>query len=164
MECAFVGVVEEANKVCLCSFLEGKEGRALHLQIRLYGTGRVPSLSKGPCSSGIYGSHEGRWSQGANDGVSSCPQRIWLGCMQLLLQDEGMGPFPQLTCVRSVLFWPLSNCWCCYFICVLVCVCFAVGGCSAHWGKREEALWHKIPRKKKIKSSVHWYYSTYGNQ
>jgi hypothetical protein len=30
--------------------------------------------------------------------------------VQLLLQDEGVGPFPQLTCVRSVLFWPLSNC------------------------------------------------------
>ena len=81
-----------------------------HKQSRGQDAGRVPSLSKGPCSSGIYGSHEGRRSQGANDGVSSRPQRIWLGCVQLLLQDEGVGPFPQLTCVRSVLFWPLSNC------------------------------------------------------
>jgi hypothetical protein len=30
--------------------------------------------------------------------------------VQLLLQDECMGPFPQLTCMWSVLFWPLSNC------------------------------------------------------
>ena len=81
-----------------------------HKQARGQDAGRVPSSSKGPCSSGIYGSHEGRRSQGANDGVSSRPQRIWLGCVQLLLQDEGVGPFPQLTCVRSVLFWPLSNC------------------------------------------------------
>jgi hypothetical protein len=36
MECAFVGVIEKANKVCLHSFLEGKEGHALHSQIRLY--------------------------------------------------------------------------------------------------------------------------------
>ena len=81
-----------------------------HKQSRGQDAGRVPSLSKGPCSSGIYGSHEGRRSQGANDGVSSRPQRIWLGCVQLLLQDECVGPFPQLTCVRSALFWPLSNC------------------------------------------------------
>ena len=72
--------------------------------------GRVPSSSKGLCSSGIYGSHEGRRYQGANDGVSSRPQRIWLGCVQPLLQDECVGPFPQLTCVRSASFWPLSNC------------------------------------------------------
>ena len=81
-----------------------------HKQSHRQDARRVPSSSKGPCSSGIYESHEGQWSQGANDGVSSCPQRIWLGCVQLLLQDEGVGPFPQLTCVRSVLFWPLSNC------------------------------------------------------
>ena len=41
MECAFVGVVEEANKVCLRSLLEGKEGRALHSQIRLYVTSNL---------------------------------------------------------------------------------------------------------------------------
>jgi hypothetical protein len=70
----------------------------------------VPSSSKGPCPSGIYGSHEGRRSQGANDGVSSRHQRISLGCVQPLLQDEGVGPFHQLTCVRSASFWPLSNC------------------------------------------------------
>jgi hypothetical protein len=46
--------------------------------------GRVPSSSKGPCSSGIYGFHEEEWSQGANDGVSSRPQTIWLGCVQPL--------------------------------------------------------------------------------
>ena len=72
--------------------------------------GRVPSSSKGPCSSGVYGSHKGQWSQGTTDGVSSRPQRIWLGCVQPLLQVECVGPFPQLTCVRSALFWPLSNC------------------------------------------------------
>ena len=81
-----------------------------HKQSRGQDAGRVPSSSKGPCSSGIYGSHEGRRSQGANDGVSSCPQRIWLGCVQPLLQDECVGPFPQLTCVLSASFWPLSNC------------------------------------------------------
>ena len=72
--------------------------------------GRVPSSSKGPCSSGIYGSHEGQRSQGANNGVSSRPRRIWLGCLQPLLQNECVGPFPQLTCVQSASFWPLSNC------------------------------------------------------
>jgi hypothetical protein len=41
MDCAFVGVVEEANHVCLRSFLEGKEGRALHSQIRLYATSNL---------------------------------------------------------------------------------------------------------------------------
>jgi len=81
-----------------------------HKQSRGQDAERVPSSSKGPCSSGIYGSHEGRLSQGTNDGVSSRPQWIWLGCMQLLLQDECVGPFPQLTCVRSASFWPLSNC------------------------------------------------------
>jgi hypothetical protein len=30
--------------------------------------------------------------------------------VQPLLQDEGVGPFHQLTCVRSASFWPLSNC------------------------------------------------------
>jgi hypothetical protein len=68
--------------------------------------GRVPSSAKGQCSSGIYGSNKGQQSQGANAGVSSRPQRIWLGCVQPLLQDECVGPFPQLTCVRSALFWP----------------------------------------------------------
>ena len=40
------------------------------------------------------------------------------------------------------LFWPLSNCQCCYFLCDIFCefVGVAVGGCSAHWEKREEAL------------------------
>jgi hypothetical protein len=33
----------------------------------------VPSSSEGACSSGIYGSHEGQRSQGANDGVSTPP-------------------------------------------------------------------------------------------
>ncbi len=41
MECAFVGVVEEVNKVCLQSLLEGKEGHALHLQILLYVTSNL---------------------------------------------------------------------------------------------------------------------------
>jgi hypothetical protein len=41
MECAFVGVIEEANKVCHRSLLEDKEGRALHLQIRLYVTSNL---------------------------------------------------------------------------------------------------------------------------
>jgi hypothetical protein len=67
----------------------------------------VPSSSKGPCSSGVYRSHEGQWSQGTTDGVSARPQRILLGC---LLQVECVGPFPQLTCMWSALFWPLSNC------------------------------------------------------
>ena len=66
---------------------------------------RVPSSSKGPCSSGIYGSYEGQRSQGANEGVSSRPpQRIWLGFVQPLLQDECVGPFSLSTCVRSALF------------------------------------------------------------
>jgi hypothetical protein len=30
--------------------------------------------------------------------------------VQPLLQDECVGPFPQLTCVLSASFWPLSNC------------------------------------------------------
>jgi hypothetical protein len=70
----------------------------------------VPSSSKSPCSSGVYGSHEERWSQGANDGVSSRPPLESLAFVQPLLQDECVVPFPQLTCVRSALFWPLSNC------------------------------------------------------
>jgi len=41
MECTFGGVVEEANKVCLHSFLEGKEGHGLHSQIRLYVTSNL---------------------------------------------------------------------------------------------------------------------------
>ncbi len=91
---------------------------------------KVLSSSKGAYSSGIYGSHEGRRSQGANDRVPSRPQCIWLGCVQPLLQDECVGPFPQLTCVRSASFWPLSN-HCCYFwcSCVLVCVFFGVLVC-----------------------------------
>ena len=32
--------------------------------------------------------------------------------MQPLLQDDGMGPFPQLTGVQFALFWPLSTCQC----------------------------------------------------
>jgi hypothetical protein len=47
MECAFVGVVEEANKVCLHSFLEGKEGHALHSQIRLYATSNLKNRLPG---------------------------------------------------------------------------------------------------------------------
>ena len=138
MECTFVGVVEEANKVCLHSFLKG----LCHKQSHGQDAGRVPSSSKGPCFSGIYGSHKGQWSQGANDGVSSRPQRIWLGFVQPLLQDECMGHFPLSTCMWSALFWPLSNCQCCYFLCDIFCefVGVAVGGCSAHWEKREEAL------------------------
>ena len=49
MECAFVGVVEEANKVCLQSLLEGKEGRALHSQIRLYGTSNLADKTLEGC-------------------------------------------------------------------------------------------------------------------
>ena len=41
MECAFVGVVEEANRVCLQSLLESKEDRALHSQIQLYVTSNL---------------------------------------------------------------------------------------------------------------------------
>jgi len=81
-----------------------------HKQSRRQDAGRVPSSSKGPCSSGIYGSHEGQRSQGANGGVSSRPPLESLAFVQPLLQDECVVPFPQLTCVRSALFWPLSNC------------------------------------------------------
>ena len=111
--------------------------------------GRVPSWSKATCFSGIYRSHEGQRSQGANNRISSRPQYIWLGCVQPLLQDECMGPFLHLTCVRSALFWPLSNCCCC-FCWVLVCVFFSVLVCViCGWmfcslRKREEAVWHKI--------------------
>jgi hypothetical protein len=35
MECTLIGVFKEANKVCFQSLLEGKNGRALHSQIRL---------------------------------------------------------------------------------------------------------------------------------
>jgi hypothetical protein len=35
MGCTLIGVFKEANKVCFRSLLEGKNGRALHLQIRL---------------------------------------------------------------------------------------------------------------------------------
>ena len=74
------------------------------------------------CSSGIYGSHEEERSQGANDGVSTRPQYVWLAFVQPLLQDECVGPFPQLTGVRSALLGPLSNCRCCYFLFSCVCV------------------------------------------
>ena len=46
-----------------------------HKQSRGQDAESVPSSSKGTCSSGISGSHEGRWSQGANDGVSSTPPK-----------------------------------------------------------------------------------------
>jgi hypothetical protein len=35
MDCTLVAVFKEANKVCFQSLLEGKNGRALHSQIRL---------------------------------------------------------------------------------------------------------------------------------
>jgi hypothetical protein len=35
MDCTLIDVFKEANKVCFQSLLEGKNGRALHLQIRL---------------------------------------------------------------------------------------------------------------------------------
>ena len=49
MECAFIGVIEEANKVCLRSLLEGKEGCALHLQIRLYVTSNLADKTLEGC-------------------------------------------------------------------------------------------------------------------
>jgi len=49
MECAFLGIVEEANKVCLRSLLEGKEGRALHSQIRLYVTSNLADKTLEGC-------------------------------------------------------------------------------------------------------------------
>ena len=49
MECTFVGIVEEANKVCLRSLLEGKEGRALHSQIRLYVTSNLADKTLEGC-------------------------------------------------------------------------------------------------------------------
>jgi hypothetical protein len=49
MDCAFVGVVEEANKVCLRSLLEAKEGRALHSQIRLYETSNLTDKTLEGC-------------------------------------------------------------------------------------------------------------------
>ena len=118
MDCAFVGVIEEANKVCLRSFLEGKEGHALHSQIQLYANSNLADKTLEGCLPHqkvrallvFTDLTKGKRSQGANDEVSSRPQRIWIGCVQLLLQDECMGPFPQLTCMWSVLFWPLSNC------------------------------------------------------
>ena len=81
-----------------------------HKQSRRQDAGRVPSSAKGLCSSGIYRSHEGGRSQGTNDGASSCPQCVCLAFVQPLLQTECVGPFPQLTGVRSASFWPLSNC------------------------------------------------------
>jgi hypothetical protein len=35
MDCTVIAVFKEANKVCFQSLLEGKKGRALHLEIRL---------------------------------------------------------------------------------------------------------------------------------
>ena len=115
-----------------------------HKQSRGQDTGRVPSSSK----RSVFFWHL-RISRRATGFFT--PPDLWLGFGQPLFQDECMGPFPPSTCVRSASFWPLSNCQCCYFLCVIFCVFVGVtvGGCSAHWGKREEALWHKIPRKKK---------------
>jgi hypothetical protein len=108
---------------------------------------KVLFSSKGAYSSGIYGSHKGQRSQGANDTVPSCPQCIWLGCVQPLLKDECVGPFPQLTCVRSASFWPLSNHCCCFFgvlvylyVCFLVFLCVCLRFDVPLMGKREKAL------------------------
>jgi hypothetical protein len=41
MECAAIGVFKKANKLCLQSLLEGKEGRALHSKVRLQVTSNL---------------------------------------------------------------------------------------------------------------------------
>ena len=147
MECAFVGVVEEANKVCLRSLLEGKEGRALHSQIQLYVTSKFVDKTLEGCLPHqkvhvrlvFTDLTKGNGPRAPTTGFPR-HQCIWLGCVQPLLQDECVGPFPQLTCVRSALFLPLSNCCFCFFVfscvCFLVflCVCFAIR-CSPHGEK-----------------------------
>jgi hypothetical protein len=49
MDCALVGVLQEANHACLRSFLEGKEGRALHAQIRLYANSNLADKTLEGC-------------------------------------------------------------------------------------------------------------------
>ncbi len=121
MECAFVGVgvVEEANKVCIRSLLEDKEGRALHSQIRLYVTSNLADKTVEGCLPQqkvrvllVFMDHtKGNGPRTPTMGFLHAPPLESLAFVQPLLQAKEMrGAFPQLTGVRSALFWPLSNC------------------------------------------------------
>jgi hypothetical protein len=124
MDCTLIAVFKEAKKVCFRSLLEGKNGRALHSQIRL----QIGSNLFDKTLEGCLPDQKISVLLVFMD-LTNCngPRVVTMGFLHAphmsslllcsLLQDDGVGPFPQLTGVRFALFWPFSTCqyfcvWC----------------------------------------------------